>query len=247
MKMKICNIKINDNIKNQGELIKLLLSKNDAVRYWVTPNAHILNLSDRDKKYREALNNADLTTVDGFPIQILTFLKYRKIIRKITGSDVTRDLLEGLNQNKYNFTFMILGTHTEVETELFTKYPLVNGYYKGGIMIDEKVDYPIKKRQIKYISKIINTERPDIIFCCLSNPKSESLAYELKKQDISTKWILCIGASLDFLTGYQKRAPQIMQKLFLEWLYRIITSRGKLKRYLGDFIFLVKITLTLKF
>ena len=47
-------------------------------------------------------------------------------------------------------------------------------------------------------------------------------------------WVLCIGASIDFLIGDQKRAPKIFTNLGLEWFYRLISNPKKFfLRYLN--------------
>ena len=53
---------------------------------------------------------------------------------------------------------------------------------------------------------------------------------------------LCIGASINFLTGRERRAPALVQKAGFEWLYRLINDPGRLaRRYLvrGPRIFLL--------
>jgi hypothetical protein len=44
---------------------------------------------------------------------------------------------------------------------------------------------------------------------------------------------LCVGASLNFITGTEKRAPAWVQKLTLEWLYRLLQNPRRMAgRYL---------------
>jgi UDP-N-acetyl-D-mannosaminuronic acid transferase (WecB/TagA/CpsF family) len=44
---------------------------------------------------------------------------------------------------------------------------------------------------------------------------------------------LCIGASINFLTGVERRAPKWMQRIGMEWLYRLVHDPVRLaKRYL---------------
>jgi exopolysaccharide biosynthesis WecB/TagA/CpsF family protein len=46
---------------------------------------------------------------------------------------------------------------------------------------------------------------------------------------------LCVGASMDFLSGSRKRAPQWMQQARLEWLFRLLDEPQKLwRRYLVE-------------
>jgi UDP-N-acetyl-D-mannosaminuronic acid transferase (WecB/TagA/CpsF family) len=44
---------------------------------------------------------------------------------------------------------------------------------------------------------------------------------------------LCIGASINFLTGLERRAPRWMQRLGMEWFFRLVNDPGRLaQRYL---------------
>ena len=46
---------------------------------------------------------------------------------------------------------------------------------------------------------------------------------------------LCIGASVEFVTGAKRRAPRWMQRLGVEWLHRLLSEPGRLwRRYLVE-------------
>jgi N-acetylglucosaminyldiphosphoundecaprenol N-acetyl-beta-D-mannosaminyltransferase len=64
-------------------------------------------------------------------------------------------------------------------------------------------------------------------------PQSEIAALLCKKQAGITGVGLCIGASIEFLTGSKKRAPVWMQNLKMEWFFRLLTEPRRLgSRYL---------------
>ena len=70
---------------------------------------------------------------------------------------------------------------------------------------------------------------------CLSFPKQELFAHDLKRRGRARGVALCAGAGIDFLTGHQRRAPMIWRRLSLEWLYRLLSQPRRLwKRYLVD-------------
>jgi exopolysaccharide biosynthesis WecB/TagA/CpsF family protein len=49
---------------------------------------------------------------------------------------------------------------------------------------------------------------------------------------LNTGVILCIGASIDYLTGKETRAPKWLQQIRMEWFYRFLQSPIKrFKRY----------------
>ena len=72
-------------------------------------------------------------------------------------------------------------------------------------------------------------------FCMLAvgSPQQEILARQLKSRGIARGMALCIGASINFITGVERRAPRWMQSLALEWLYRLMQDPRRLaRRYL---------------
>jgi len=72
----------------------------------------------------------------------------------------------------------------------------------------------------------------DVLLVCISFPKQEAFAHALKAAGRTNGVALCVGASVDFLTGRQQRAPRLVQQLSLEWLYRLLSQpRRMFRRY----------------
>jgi exopolysaccharide biosynthesis WecB/TagA/CpsF family protein len=70
-------------------------------------------------------------------------------------------------------------------------------------------------------------------FLAVGSPQQEMLGQELKRRGNARGLALCIGASINFLTGAEQRAPAWMQRLNLEWLYRLLQDPGRMtRRYL---------------
>jgi exopolysaccharide biosynthesis WecB/TagA/CpsF family protein len=70
-------------------------------------------------------------------------------------------------------------------------------------------------------------------FLAVGCPQQETIAQSLRARGIARGLALCVGASLNFITGHEKRAPLWMQKMALEWLFRLLMSPRRLaKRYL---------------
>lgn len=61
-------------------------------------------------------------------------------------------------------------------------------------------------------------------------PQQELLAWHVARSGRATGTALCVGASLDFLTGDQRRAPEWMQTISMEWLFRLMTNPRRLWR-----------------
>jgi exopolysaccharide biosynthesis WecB/TagA/CpsF family protein len=87
-------------------------------------------------------------------------------------------------------------------------------------------------------------------FLAVGSPQQEMVALQLGRRGIARGLALCVGASINFLTGVERRAPRWMQQLGLEWLFRLLQDPGRLgARYLlrGPRIFLLLPTMRLEF
>jgi exopolysaccharide biosynthesis WecB/TagA/CpsF family protein len=72
-------------------------------------------------------------------------------------------------------------------------------------------------------------------FLAVGTPQQEMIAAAVRNYPNATGTALCIGASLDFITGQQRRAPLLMQRLSLEWAYRLISEPRRMwRRYLVE-------------
>ena len=103
----------------------------------------------------------------------------------------------------------ILGTH--------------HGYFKGA-----HIGHKDHEEEMKILEEI-NKLKPDIIFVGLGFPKQETWIHE-NKYRIDSKVIIGNGGTMDILSGNAKRAPEVFQKLGLEWFYRLIKEPSRIKR-----------------
>ena len=85
-----------------------------------------------------------------------------------------------------------------------------------------------------YILQRIALTSPDVVIVGLGAPKQEIWVNTHYKK-MNAKAALCVGATIDFLAGEQKRAPVWMQKSGVEWLHRMGSQPKRLaKRYAKD-------------
>ncbi|HEX2944025.1 MAG TPA: WecB/TagA/CpsF family glycosyltransferase, partial [Rhodopila sp.] len=71
------------------------------------------------------------------------------------------------------------------------------------------------------------------VFLAVGSPRQEYLAAALAAAGDITGTGLCIGAGLEFLAGARRRAPELLQHLCLEWLFRLLHEPARLaRRYL---------------
>ncbi|WP_286312324.1 WecB/TagA/CpsF family glycosyltransferase [Romboutsia ilealis] len=211
---------------NKESFFKVLENNllNDNKMFIVTANPETFMKADSISEFDKALMKPDTTIVpDGIGVvKAANYIGINEINERITGVDISYKLLE--LANKYNKSIYLLGASKDV-IELTVKninkeYPKVNilGYSDG--YVDDKDD----------VFKRIKSISPDIILVALGVPKQELLI--AKHYDSFSKGIFVgVGGTFDIISGTKKRAPQIIQKLNIEWLYRIVGNKERIKRF----------------
>ena len=75
----------------------------------------------------------------------------------------------------------------------------------------------------------LRLKNPRLALIALGSPKQEFFIAKAKKIMPETLFI-GLGGSFDVWSGYVERAPEIWQKMGLEWLYRTIKEPKRFKR-----------------
>jgi N-acetylglucosaminyldiphosphoundecaprenol N-acetyl-beta-D-mannosaminyltransferase len=199
----------------------------------VTPNAgHLSNIFD-NPELSEIYSTAELSLIDGWPIAVAAKNASKLKITRVTGSDLLPELFTQLTKD---VRIGIIGGDNEllIRKSLETRFPELN------IQIIDTSQWTNSVYDIRRLRELVQYNALSIVLLCLGHPKQELLAKELKNYDwVGSRpdWIMCVGATIDFLTGEQKRAPKVYQKIGLEWFFRLITNPKKFtQRYLNAVI-----------
>ena len=206
--------------------------------YVVTPNVdHAVEFA-HNELFRQAYQDAAFVLADGVPILWAGKLFGKPIKEKISGSDLLYWLSEYAAEKGYSV--FLLGAAEGVGVEagriLEEKYPglKVAGVYSPPLGFEKDPEENQKAIDL------IRESGADICFTALGAPKQDLWNWRYHKET-GAKICLGIGASLDFVAGRVKRAPVWMQRVGLEWTWRIMQEPVRMgKRYLiRDAYFLV--------
>jgi N-acetylglucosaminyldiphosphoundecaprenol N-acetyl-beta-D-mannosaminyltransferase len=213
--------------------IKSKLLKSAEPNVLVTPNAgHLTNIFD-NPEISEIYSTAELSLIDGWPIAIAAKNASKLKITRVTGSDLLPELFSQLTKE---VRVGIVGGNNEslIRQSLELRFPELN------IQIIETSQWTNSIYDIRRLRELVQYNALSIVLLCLGHPKQELLAQELRNYDWAGSrpdWIMCVGATIEFLTGEQKRAPKAFQKIGLEWFFRLITNPKKFtQRYLNAVI-----------
>ncbi len=204
----------------------------DHFRYVVTPNVdHMVRLRRGDPAWRDAFTvaevRADLCLNDS---RILAKLaRMAGIDLPVTpGSDLTRALLEDGLPAGTNVA-LIGGSGADL-TWLRGHLPQCEvGQFEPPMGVLRNVAAQ------QAIVDFVEATRPDLTLFAIGAPQSEIVAHQIQQRGRTGGVGLCIGASIEFLTGAKRRAPRIMQRLGLEWAFRLASEPRRLwRRYLVE-------------
>ena len=191
--------------------------------YVVTPNVdHVIKLMD-GRVPADVYRGASLHVCDSRILAHLARLRGRRL-SVYPGSDLTADLLA--SDAGADLTFAVFGPDLEAFRELKARFPR-----RRLVFIEAPMLTPGAPAWHAAVDAAVKTEW-DVLLACVSFPKQELFAHALKAAGRDHGVTLCVGASVDFLTGRQHRAPAIFQRLSLEWLHRLLSQpRRMFRRY----------------
>jgi N-acetylglucosaminyldiphosphoundecaprenol N-acetyl-beta-D-mannosaminyltransferase len=213
--------------------IKSELLKSAEPNILVTPNAGHLTSIFGNPELSEIYSTAELSLIDGWPIAVAAKNASKLKITRVTGSDLLPELFSQLTKE---VRVGIIGGNNEsiIRQSLESRFPELN------IQIIDTSQWTNSVYDIRRLRELVQYNALSIVLLCLGHPKQELLAKELKNYDWAGSrpdWIMCVGATIDFLIGEQKRAPKMFQKIGLEWFFRLITNPKKFtQRYLSAVI-----------
>ena len=201
-----------------GKPQNLLVSPSDA---------NVLVTARMDRSFAEVLHRYYWNLPDGVPSVWVLKLKGVKQATRCSGPDYFKAMIE-LTANKQTNHFLCGGAPGVAE-EL--KQSCENWGNKNVVGTLCPPFRPLSDQEIEQFAKTINAKRTDIVWVGLGAPKQIYFAERLSRFT-DVKMIVTIGAAFDFHTGRVKKAPRFIQKIGLEWFYRLIKEPQRLaKRY----------------
>lgn len=208
----------------------LELAESRTFSYVVTPNVdHIVQLHRRtqgDPLWR-AYAEADLCLCDSRIVEALARRSHRRLT-VVTGSDLTADLLASISSSGRSLT--VVGGTGQLLHDLERRFPHVRWHHHEPPM-GVRSNQDAQQEIVEFIERTA----ADITFLAIGAPQSELLCAAIAQRGSARGVALCVGASLEFITGAKARAPRWLQRARLEWLFRLLSEPRRLaRRYLLD-------------
>ncbi len=221
---------------SNAELIDHIIEASErAFSYIVTPNVnHVVRLED-DPDLRRAYANASHRICDSQVLKGLMTLLRIPVPEVIPGSNLTGELMRIAEAKAWRVT--VIGSDvTEIRT-MRQLYPNVFFFHHNPPM--GFFDHP---QDVQACLDFVICHPAELVVLAVGCPRQEVLGRLIRVDGRARGVGLCVGASIDFLSGKVKRAPRWMQRMSLEWLHRMCTEPRRLvKRYANDAVRMIPI------
>jgi N-acetylglucosaminyldiphosphoundecaprenol N-acetyl-beta-D-mannosaminyltransferase len=204
-----------------------------SCRFVVTPNVDHAVMYQSDDRLRQAYSAASLVLADGAPVVLAARLLGRGLPERVAGSDLAPALFTRIKPAAPLKVFLLgaaPGVADRAAANIEARWP--------GVEVVGTLSPPLgferDPAENNRILAAVAEAQPDVLLVGLGAPKQE-LWIHAHADRLQAKVALCIGATIDFLAGEKRRAPQWMRRAGLEWLHRLSTEPRRLaKRYLRD-------------
>lgn len=192
----------------------------------VTVNPEFVMLARRNPSFLQAINQAALVVPDG--IGIVLALRYLRhpAPERVTGVDTVVALARRCAEQ--NYRLYLLGAAPGVAQIAAARLQeLAPGLQIAGTYAGS----PAPSEEDELVERI-RAARADVLYVAYGAPAQDLwIARNLARLPVAVA--MGVGGSFDFLAGRQRRAPQIMQRMGLEWLYRLYREPWRWRRMLA--------------
>jgi len=185
-----------------------------------TVNPEMIMMARRDPEFKSILCSDTLNTADGVGVRIAILMKYRRSIEPVTGSDITPRLIE--LSGRTGLKLFLLGAEPGVADTVREKLedhpaqPVIAGTHHGYLGEAEN----------KQLAREIAGSGADIVLVGMGAPLQERWIRD-NMDAAGAPVYIGVGGMFDVLAGRTRRAPGFMQKLGIEWLWRLLLNPAK--------------------
>jgi N-acetylglucosaminyldiphosphoundecaprenol N-acetyl-beta-D-mannosaminyltransferase len=192
---------------------------------YVAINASKVIALRKDERLREIVAHAGLVTADGQSVVWASRLLGDPLPERVAGIDLMERLLETAEERGWRV--FVLGAREETLAvaleRLHERYPLLWIRGRNGWFDDSESDV---------VAARIRLARPDVLLVAMTSPRKEYWAAE-HAAELGVPLIVGVGGAIDVIAGERRRAPAVLQRAGLEWLFRLAQEPVRLgRRYL---------------
>lgn len=194
-------------------------------RLIVTANMdHIISLSENGA-FRRAYNGAAARTLDGMPLVWLARLRGDRSARRVTGHDL---LVSALSQSWTPQRRIFVVCASQRIGEATAAHVLRDGGAPETVVfVVPPVGFEKDATYGAALAERIRAHGTTLLIMAVGAPKSE-IWVDQQGSALGAPVVIAVGGALSVATGLQRRAPLVMQRNGLEWLFRFAQDPRRL-------------------
>jgi N-acetylglucosaminyldiphosphoundecaprenol N-acetyl-beta-D-mannosaminyltransferase len=167
------------------------------------------------------VKNSDIIGIDGMGILLAAKLSGLAVKERVAGIDLLQELLAVCASEGFRPFF--LGARSRV---VLKAHDAVTAKYPSIRFAGTRDGYFAAEGEKEVVDEIRNSGA-DCLFIAMPTPRKERFLSAYRDQ-LRVPFIMGVGGSFDVLAGEVMRAPALMQRFGLEWLYRIYQEPGRM-------------------
>lgn len=230
MRIDVLGVGFDNVTMDQAVAEGVRLMNEDGSHYVVTPNPEIVETCREDSEAMEAVRRADMVIADGIGVVYGAKILGTPLKGRVPGIEFAQNLMGRMAESGKSLFLLGAkpGIADQAAEKLKVRYPglQIAGTHDGYF----KEDGPVLTQ--------IRDSGADVVFVCLGAPKQEK--WMLHNGEATGAHLLVgLGGCLDVFSGNVQRAPEVFQKLGLEWFYRLLKNPSRIGRMMKLPLFLI--------
>lgn len=199
-------------------------------------NADKINTLRKNARLKEIVNGCEVINADGISVVWASKKLKKPLKERVAGVDLMQELLKLAEKKGYSVYLLGAKQHVVEQTAEAIKATYADikiaGYRNGYFKSDEWPN----------VAKQVEESGAQIVFVGITSPLKEYLVEDFQNRGLKCVF-MGVGGSFDVISGNIPRAPKWVQKLGMEWLFRVMQEPKRLwKRYLvGNTEFIISV------
>jgi N-acetylglucosaminyldiphosphoundecaprenol N-acetyl-beta-D-mannosaminyltransferase len=205
--------------------------RSGSAHHVMTINLDFLSIAQRDPRFRETINRADLAVADGMPLVWVSRLQGQPFAERIAGVELVNESCRVAAEMGRGV--FLLGAAPGVAEAAGRR---LEACY-AGLRVVGAYSPPFRAltpEEDEEIVQMIREAAPGLLLVAFGAPRQD-LWIRAHLASLNVPVAMGVGCVLDLLAGAARRAPGWMQQAGLEWSYRLIQEPRRLwRRYILD-------------
>lgn len=194
--------------------------------YICTVNVAILMMMRSNPKLQRFVDRASLVVADGQPLVWASRLQSRTLPERVTGIDLVDALCALAAKERFGVYF--LGARRPIIERAAEQLSARH----GGLRVSGFADGYFDEAESSLRALDVRASGARILFVGMGVPRQEQFI-EQHWDELGVELAIPVGGSFDVIAGATRRAPVWLQRMGMEWFFRLVQEPRRLwKRYL---------------